>query len=93
MKYDLEGKCLIEISGEGCDACYVVVPECREVAREFGLKFVRISAEDNPQAIEEFSVERIPTIILAEDGKVIAKCSGYQPFEILELWVQTKLGI
>lgn len=92
MKCDLSGKCLIEVSGEGCDACLAVMPNCGEVAEKFGLKFVRISIEDDPEVVERYSVDRIPSIILAKDGVPFAKCSGYQPMEILELWVEAKIN-
>ncbi|MCM1438923.1 MAG: thioredoxin family protein [Roseburia sp.] len=92
MNADLSGKCLIEISGEGCEACLALMPNCRQVAEDFNLKFVRISIQDCPEIISEFQVTRIPTVVLAEDGREIAKCSGYQPPEILELWVEAKLN-
>lgn len=92
MNYDLSGKCLIEITGEACDACLAVLPNCAEVAKRFNLKFVKISLDDCPEAAEKFSVDRIPSIVIAEDGRTVAKCSGFQPLEILELWVEAKLG-
>ena len=92
MNYDLRGKCLIEISGETCAACLTVLPNCHGVAQDFGLRFVKISIEDDPEIVKTYQIDKIPSIILAEDGKMIAKCAGYQPREILELWVQAKLG-
>lgn len=93
MNYDLSGKCLIEISGEGCDACLAVLPNCGKIAKDFGLKLVKIDIKDCPEVVEKYQISRIPSIVLTEDGKEIAKCSGYQPLEILELWVQAKLGL
>lgn len=93
MKVDVSGKCLIEVSGEACAACLAVLPNCAAVAEKFGLKFVKISVEEHPETVETYRLERLPSIILAEDGKEIAKCSGYQPAEILELWVEAKLGV
>lgn len=93
MNYDLSGKCLIELSGEGCDACLAVMPNCARIAESFGLNFVKINIQDCPEAVEKYQISRIPSIVLTEDGREIAKCSGYQPLEILELWVQAKLGI
>ena len=93
MNYDLSGKCLIEISGEGCDACLAVLPNCGQVAENFGLTFVKINIQDCPEVVEKFEISKIPSIVICEDGKEIAKCSGYQPLEILELWVQAKLGL
>lgn len=91
MKYDLSGKCLIEISGEGCDACLAVMPNCAQVAEDFDLKFVKINIQDSPETVKTFQVVKIPTLLLAEDGKEIARCAGFQPLEILELWVEAKL--
>ena len=93
MNYGLSGKCLIEISGEGCDACLAVLPNCGQVAKSFGLNFVKINIQDCPEVVEKYQITKIPSIVLAEDGREIAKCTGYQPLEILELWVQAKLGI
>lgn len=93
MNYDLSGKCLVEVSGDGCDACFAVMPNCGQVAEEFGLKFVKINIQDCPGVVEKFQISKIPSLILADDGKEIARCAGYQPLEILELWVQAKLGI
>ena len=93
MNCDLSGKCLIEVSGDGCDACIAVMPNCGQVAENLGLKFVKINIQDCPEVVEKYQISKIPSIILAEDGKEIAKCSGYQPLEILELWVQAKLGV
>lgn len=92
MNYDLSGKCLIEISGEGCDACLAVMPNCGKVAEDNGLKFVKIDLQSCPEVVERFNITKIPSIVLAEDGKEIAKCAGYQPLEILELWVQAKIN-
>ena len=30
-------------------------------------------------------------IILVEDGEIFARCSGFQPEEILELWMDAKI--
>lgn len=93
MNLDLSGKCLIEISGEGCDACLAVLPNCGQVAKDFDLKFIKINIQDCPEVIEKFQISKIPSIVICEDGREIAKCSGYQPLEILQLWVQAKLGL
>lgn len=93
MNLDLSGKCLLEISGETCDACLAVLPNCASVAEKYGLKFIKISVEEYPEVIGEYCLERLPSIIIAENGKEIAKCSGFQPLEILDLWTEAKLGL
>lgn len=89
---DLSGKCLIEICGDACVGCLAVLPNCKQVAQRFGLRFVGLNVEDDEEQVKSFNVERIPTIILWNDGKEIARCHGYQPQEILELWMEAKLS-
>lgn len=88
---NFEGLCLIEIGGDSCANCIAVMPVLSELAAQFGLKFVKINIEDNPQSAAAFKIDRIPSIILADDGKPFAQCSGYQPQEILEMWIEAKL--
>ncbi len=89
---DLSGKCLIEIGGDSCAGCIAVMPNCLQVAQKFGLRFVKLDVEEDAGQVKSFNVDRIPTIILWDEGKILARCSGFQPQEILELWVEAKLG-
>jgi len=92
MKDNLfKGRCLIEVGGDSCVNCLAVMPLLSELAVQFGLKFVKVDVEEQPELARGFSIDRIPTIILAEDGKAFAQCSGYQPQEILEYWIEAKL--
>lgn len=90
---DLSGKCLIEIGGDSCAGCLAVMPSCKQVAEKFGLRFVKLDTDEDAEQVKTFNVERIPTIILWDEGKILARCAGYQPTEILELWVEAKLGL
>ena len=42
-------------------------------------------------AAEKYNVVRVPTVVLEDDGVPFASCSGYQPAEILSLWVEAML--
>lgn len=92
MKKDLlKGLCLIEIGGDSCANCLAVMPMLNVLAKQFALKFVKINIEEQPELAKGFEIDRIPAIILAEDGVPFAQCSGYQPPEILEYWIEAKL--
>lgn len=82
---------LIEIGGDACANCHAMIYELNEVAQKTGLEFVRVDIERNPELIEKYHIEKIPTVILADGEYIIAKCSGFQPQEILELWIEAKL--
>lgn len=88
----LKGLCLIEISGEGCANCYSMLPVLRNLAAHMPqLTLVHVPAEEAAYLVEKWKVSRVPAIFLAENGEPFAKCSGYQPEEILELWIEAKL--
>lgn len=86
-----EGLCLIEIYGDGCASCHAMIGEVNAVAQELNLPVRRISAEAYPDAVQKYAIERIPSVVLADGDKVIAKCSGFQPREILLLWAEAKI--
>ena len=53
---------------------------------------VHVEADYSTLALmEEWQVEKVPTILLMKDGEIFARCSGFQPEEILELWLDAKI--
>jgi len=43
------------------------------------------------ELMEEWDVTRVPTILLIDDGEIFARCAGFQPEEILEIWLDAKI--
>jgi thioredoxin-like negative regulator of GroEL len=41
--------------------------------------------------MEAWEVEKVPTILLMDDGEIFARCAGFQPEEILEIWLDAKI--
>lgn len=89
----LKGLCCVEISGESCANCLTLMPILQELCAARGdVKLVHIEADYTTLALmEELEVEKVPTILLVEDGEIFARCAGFQPEEILELWLDAKL--
>lgn len=88
---DFQGLNLIEISGGGCAGCEELMPAARSVAEKLGLKFCRIDCGALGTLLSEWGVEKVPATVLSDGNKAIAKCYGYQPEEILELYIEAKL--
>ncbi len=82
---------IIEFSGDACAGCHALLPVVSKAAKEFGIPFERVDTESRPECIEKFSIDRIPTVILADEDKVVARCAGYQPEEIFTLWLEAKI--
>lgn len=94
QKKRFEGICCIELSGEDCGACLSLLPVLKELIgrrTDVRLEHVEVDAE-HKDLVTEWEVDRVPTVILAEDGVPFARCHGFQPEEILELWIDGKIA-
>ena len=92
-KNQLQGLCVVEISGESCANCLTLMPMLYDVCNERNdIKLVHIEASENTVKImEEYKVDRVPTVLLLDDGVVFARATGYQPKEIFEIWIDAKI--
>ncbi|MBE7078572.1 MAG: thioredoxin family protein [Clostridiales bacterium] len=92
-KEQLKGLCCVEISGESCANCLTLMPVLKSICdARSDVRLVHVEADYTTLPLmEEWGVEKVPTILLVEDGEIFARCSGFQPEEILELWLDAKL--
>ena len=93
LKAKLKGVCCVEVSGESCANCLTLMPILdRLISERKDVKLVHVEADYTTTALmEEWDVTKVPTILLMEDGEIFARCAGFQPEEILELWLDAKL--
>ncbi len=83
---------LLEISGESCANCLTLLPVVNKLAAARGIPVRHIElTRENEESVRAYGIERVPTLILLKDGEETARCTGYQPEEILELWLDAKL--
>lgn len=92
-KERLKGMQVIEVSGESCANCLTLMPMLYEVVKSRpNLELVHIEASENTKKImEEYCVDRVPTVLLLDDGEAFARAVGFQPQEIFELWIDAML--
>lgn len=89
-----KGLCCVELSGEGCANCISLMPVLHSVisARD-DIRLVHVEVnEENRELVEFWEVDRVPTVLLTDDGEIFARCHGFQPEEILELWIDAKIA-
>ncbi len=93
-KEHLQGLCLVEVSGEACANCLTLMPILKDICDARGdIRLVHVEADYTTLPLMEvWEVEKVPTILLVEDGEIFARCAGYQPEEILELWIDAKVA-
>ncbi len=93
LKDKLKGLCCVEISGEDCANCLTLMPILQGLcSARSDIKLVHIEADySTTELMEELDVKRVPTILLMDDGEIFARCAGFQPEEILEIWLDAKI--
>ena len=89
----LKGISVVEVSGEGCANCYSLMPILNKLVgnRNDCVLHHLEATEETMQLVEAFGVVAVPTILILKDDVVHAKCRGYQPEEILEIWLDSKI--
>ena len=92
-KEQSKGLCCVEVSGESCANCLTLMPILKTLCDNRGdIRLVHVEADYTTTALmEAWDVTKVPTILLTDDGEIFARCSGYQPEEILELWLDAKI--
>ncbi len=92
-KSELTGLCVVEVSGESCANCLTLMPILKELCDQRNdVRLLHVEADYSTMSLmEAWEVEKVPTILLFDDGEIFARCSGFQPEEILELWLDAKI--
>lgn len=93
FKEQLKGLQVVEVSGESCANCLTLMPLLyRVVSARSNLNLVHVEAsEQTAKILEHYKVDRVPTVLLLDDGEEFARAIGYQPEEIFELWLDAKV--
>ncbi len=93
FKSQLNGLCCVEVSGEACANCLTLMPILSSICGSRGdIKLLHLEATPEIMPLlEEWDIEKVPTILLIDDGEIFARVSGFQPEEILELWMDAKI--
>ena len=82
-----------ESSGESCANCLTLMPILKGLCEaRSDVRLVHVEADYSTLSLmEEWGVEKVPTILLMDDGEIFARCAGFQPEEILEIWLDAKI--
>ena len=92
-KEHLKGINVVEFSGESCANCLTLMPilsRLIESRNDCGLFHIEVNNETLP-LVEKYEIKMVPTIMIMYDDECFVSCRGYQPEEILELWLDSKI--
>ena len=72
-------KKILKFETDWCGPCHAIRPTVEKVSEETGIEVEVIDMDKNPDLAESYGVQSIPTLILVEGAKVIARHSGSAP--------------
>ena len=84
---------LVDLWATWCGPCRTVGPALEQLAGERAgqLKLVKIDIDRAPVIAQRFTVQAVPTLLLLEHGRVLARRSGAAPVAALRHWLNQTL--
>lgn len=81
---------LVDVWAPWCMPCRMVSPALEQLARELTgrLKLVKVNLDEAPQLSQRFEVQAVPTLLLMDGGRVVARHVGAAPAGALRSWLE-----
>lgn len=85
---------LVDFWADWCGPCHAIAPVLEQLADDYGnqLAVKKINADSNPEAIAQYGIRALPTLILFKDGKAVETLTGVQSRNAIKAKVDLHLN-
>ncbi len=92
---DSELPVLVDFWAEWCGPCKALMPTLEKISVEYDGKvsFMKVNVDENPSMRDKLSVRGIPTMILFNEGREVARSVGAKSVSQLSRFLDAQLGI
>ena len=86
---------LVDFWASWCPPCKMMVPVIEDLSQEYSgkAKIAKLNVDEAREIASKYGIMSIPTMILFNDGKEVARLTGAMPKEKLSEWIDSNLGI
>ncbi|MFF9565674.1 thioredoxin [Leifsonia sp. NPDC014704] len=84
---------LVDMWATWCGPCRMVSPVLEQLATERAgqVKLVKVDVDKAPTLSNRFAVQAVPTLLILQGGKVLARQAGAAPVHVLRAWFDETL--
>ncbi|HUO37641.1 MAG TPA: thioredoxin [Mycobacterium sp.] len=84
---------LVDLWATWCGPCRMVSPALEQLATERAgsLKLVKVDVDSAPAISQRFEVRAVPTLLLVDHGRILARQAGAAPIAALRAWLDQGL--
>ena len=84
---------LVDFWAPWCGPCRIVSPVVEQIAKDLPgrLKLVKINSDNAPNLSRRFGIRGIPTLVVFDHGKEVARVTGALAAPALRAWVEEHL--
>ncbi|GAA3166612.1 thioredoxin [Nonomuraea salmonea] len=84
---------LVDFWAEWCGPCRMVTPALEQLAQGLAgrMKLVKIDVDRSPALSQRFTITGVPTLMMLNEGRVVAQRVGAAPAPQLREWVEDTL--
>ncbi|ACU75284.1 thioredoxin [Catenulispora acidiphila DSM 44928] len=85
---------VVDLWATWCGPCRMVSPALEQVAADLAgkIKLAKVDVDASPQLSQRFEVRAVPTLLVIDRGRVLARQAGARPAAELRAWVEEALA-